>query len=92
MPMCTSTAASLFNGANSTAEVVKVGRQINCTKDELQRIWKESVVIYLKILSNHTPGGGGKTTKINLSHDNRSLDQDSNLGLPNMKQGSKIRS
>jgi hypothetical protein len=51
--------------------------------DELERMWKEAVVAYFKVLSRHSPGGTEENTK--------TLSQDSlaELGagyLPNTKQ------
>jgi hypothetical protein len=38
----------------------------------IEKIWKEVVVAYFKIMSQHLPGRTGKNHE-NLSHDNQSL-------------------
>jgi hypothetical protein len=48
---------------------------------ELEKIWKESVIVYIKVLSRHLPGGIEENYK-NLSKDSRSVDRDLNKGLP----------
>jgi hypothetical protein len=53
---------------------------------ELERMWKEEAVAWIRVLSQHLPGGNEKTTKI-LSQDSQSMGQDLNAGLPEYKIG-----
>jgi hypothetical protein len=48
---------------------------------ELERIWKEAVVAYFKVLSGYFPGGTEETTK-SLSQDSRSAYRDLILEPP----------
>jgi hypothetical protein len=45
--------------------------------DKLERMWNELIMVYIKVLSQHLPGGTRKTTKI-LNQDSRCPGQDSN--------------
>jgi hypothetical protein len=60
--------------------------------DDLERIWKESVMPNFKILSRHSPGGMRKTTK-NLNQDSRKPGlrfRDLNMGPPEYEAGIHI--
>jgi hypothetical protein len=50
--------------------------------NELERIWKEAVMTWFKLLSQNILGVTEKTTK---TSDSQSLDQDSNLRPPKYK-------
>jgi hypothetical protein len=54
--------------------------------NELERIWKEAVVTYFKVLSRRLPGWAEENHKI-LIQDNRPSDRDLNPRPPEYKAG-----
>jgi hypothetical protein len=57
--------------------------------DELERIWKEAVVAWFKLLSLHLPGGT-EEHNANSCHDSRSPGRDLNLRSPEYEAGVKL--
>jgi hypothetical protein len=52
--------------------------------DEVERMWKESVVAYFKSTTQHSPGGIEETMK-DIRQDSQCPSHDSNQALPKFK-------